>query len=111
MRGSLPRLLRLPRAEWWFSLDHAHFWMGREQGLGEDVVEGEDPEEGDDDPGVDGAPNSLGAAGRGHALVTGDDRDDRSEQRALHDRAPQVGGRRVREQRREEGTERLAEGQ
>src|SRR6266550_7815030 len=65
--------------------------VGGEQGLGEDVVEGPDPREGDHDRLVDRPPDARGAARCRHALVAADDRDDRSEQGRLHDRAPEVG--------------------
>src|SRR4051812_6421822 len=85
-----------------YSLDHADFGMGREQRLGEDVVEREDAEEGDHDGLVDRSADALGAARGGHPLVRADDRDDRPEQGRLDHRPPQVDGRRVRQQGREE---------
>src|SRR3954470_24347600 len=91
------------------SLDHRDLGVGREQRLGEDVVEGEDPEEGDHDGLVDRPPDALGAARGGHPLVAADDRDDRAEQRRLDDRPPEVGRRGVRQQRREERPERRLE--
>ncbi len=87
--------------------DRLQVGVGRQQGLGEDVVEGEDAHEGDHHRLVDGAADAGGAAGRGHPLVAADDRDDRPEQGALDHRAPEVGDRGVGEERREEAAERL----
>ena len=67
--------------------------MGREQRLREHVVERADPQERDHDGLVDGAPDALGAAGGGHALVTADDRDDRAE--AASTSAPSPTGRSI----------------
>src|SRR3954447_7562045 len=72
------------------SLDHADFGMGGEQGLGEDVVEREHAQERDHHRLVHRSTDALGAAGRGHPLVTADDRDDRAEQGGLDDRTPEV---------------------
>src|SRR3954452_5590948 len=92
------------------SLDLTDLRMGCQERLREHVVEGKDPEEGDDDRLVDGPADALGAAGGVHALVTADDRDDRPEQGAFEQRAPEVGDRGVGEQGREEAAERLAVG-
>src|SRR5918996_1664409 len=86
-----------------FSFNDRDLGMSGEQRLREDVVEREDAEELDHHALVHGPPHPLGASGRGHPLVTGDDRDDRPEQHALDHRAPQVGGRRVGEEGGEEG--------
>src|SRR5215208_2994674 len=76
--------------------EHAMRASGRgrdgEHGLGEDVVEGKDPEELDHHALVHGSTHTFGASGRSHPFVTGDDRDDRAEQRGLYDRSPEVGG-------------------
>src|SRR5918994_2699392 len=84
------------------SLDHRDLGMGGQQRLREDVVEGEDAQELDHDPLVHGPTHPLRAAGRGHPLVTGDDRDDRAEQRGLDDGSPQVRRRCVTQQSRKE---------
>src|SRR4051794_36430314 len=84
------------------SLDHRDFRMRRQERLGEDVVERENAEEGDHDRLVHRSAHPFGAAGRSHPLVGADDRDDRPEQRGFDDRPPEVNGRGVREQRREE---------
>src|SRR3954453_18157745 len=98
-RASLDRSLR--------SLDVENLRMGGEECLCEDVVEREDAQRGDDDRLVDGAADARGAAAGGHALVTADDGDDRPEQRALQDRAPQIRDRRVGQQVGEERAGRL----
>src|SRR4051794_19699449 len=84
------------------SLDHRDFRMCREQRLGEDVVEREHAQEGDHHRLVHRSAHTLGAAGRGHPLVTADDRDDRPEQGGLDDRPPEVDCRGVGEKRGEE---------
>ena len=89
------------------SSDRLQFGVGRQQRLSEDVVEGEEAHEGDDDGLVDRAADAGGAAGGGHPLVTADDRDDRAEQGALEDRAPEVGDRGLREEGGEEASEAL----
>src|SRR3954466_3187216 len=66
-------------------LDHRDLGVGRQQGLREHVVEREHPERRDHHRLVDRAADALRAAGRGHALVAADDRDDRAEQGALED--------------------------
>src|SRR5579859_1751113 len=86
--------------------DRGDLRMGGQQRLREGVVEGEDAVEGDDDRLIDGSPHPLGATGRSHPLVTADDRDDRSEDRRLQDRPPQVGGGGVVEERGPERTQR-----
>src|SRR5215212_582467 len=80
------------------SSDHQDLGVGREQGLGEDVVEGPDPREGDHDRFVYGAPDAGRPARGGHALVAANDGDDRAEHRRLHDRAPEVCDRGVGEE-------------
>src|SRR4051812_45697848 len=87
--------------------NHVDLGMRRQQRLREDVVEREHAQEGNDDRLVDGSTHALRAAGRGHALVTADDRDDRAEHRAFEDRPPEVRDRRVREEGRPERAERL----
>src|SRR3954452_14851884 len=69
------------------SLDDGDLGMGGEQRLGEDVVEREDAQELDHDALVDGSTHALGASGRSHPLVTGDDGDDRPIERRLDHRA------------------------
>src|SRR3712207_512620 len=83
-----PGIRRTPPARCGGSLDHRDLGMGREQRLREHVVEREHAEEGDDDGLVHGSTHPLGAARRRHALVRADDRDDRSEERGFHHRAP-----------------------
>src|SRR4051812_34698685 len=92
------------------SLDHRDLGMGCQQRLREHVVEREHAEEGDHDRLVHGSTHAFGTTGCRHALVATDHRDDGSEQGGLHDRPPEVGGTRVREQRREERSERRLEG-
>src|ERR671915_204416 len=70
------------------SLDHRDLGVGGEQGLGEDVVEREDAQELDHHALVHGSTHPFGAARGRHPLVTGDDRDDRSEQGRLYDGPP-----------------------
>src|ERR1700710_24165 len=96
-----------PRGRQRSSSDRLQFGVGRQQGLGEDVVEGEEGEERDHDRLVHRAADAGGAAGGGHALVTADDRDDRAEERALQHRAPEVGDRGLREEGGEEAAEAL----
>src|SRR5215212_3284677 len=93
------------------SFDHRDLGMGGEQRLGEDVVEGEDAEELDHHALVDRPPNAFGTSRGRHSLVTGDDRDDRAEQRRLHYRSPEVRGTRVVEEGREERAEWRVEGE
>src|SRR3954466_14482970 len=88
--------------------DHRDLGVRGEQRLREDVVEREDAQERDDDRLVHRAADALRAAGRRHALVAADDRDDRAEQGALEHRSPQVGDRCVRQEGREERPERRA---
>src|SRR5919106_6074139 len=57
------------------SLDHRDLRMGCEQRLREDVVEREDSEELDHHSLVHSTAHALGASGRSHPLVTGDDLD------------------------------------
>src|SRR4051794_24729283 len=85
--------------------------MGCQERLREHVVEGEYPQERDDDRLVHGSTYAFGAAGRSHALVTGDDGDDGSEEGRLDDGPPEVGGTRIRQQGREERTQRRLEGE
>src|SRR5258708_19235541 len=75
------------------SLDHQDLGVRRQQRLREHVVKGEDRGEGQHDRLVDRAPDALGAAGGGYALVAADDRDDRAVDGGLQDRAPAAGGR------------------
>ena len=72
-------------------------WVASKR-LREHVVEGPDPREGDHDRLVHGSTDAGRAAGGGHALVAAHDRDDRAEDRGLHDRAPEVGDRGVGEE-------------
>src|SRR5918995_347545 len=106
-RGTLSQPVPIRRApggcEHSLSLDHRDLGMGGEQRLGEDVVEGEDAEELDHHALVDRPPHAFSTSGRSHPLVTGDDRDDRSEERGLHHGSPEVGGTGIVQQGREEG--------
>src|SRR5215203_3120215 len=70
------------------SFDHRDLGVRSEQRLGEDIVEREDPEELDHHSLVHGSAHALRPSGRGHPLVTRDDRDDRAEQRRLNHRSP-----------------------
>src|SRR5215212_7739353 len=92
-------------------LDHRDLGVRCEQCLSEYVVEGEDAEELDHDALVDRPPNAFGTSRGRHPLVTGDDRDDRAEQRRLHYRSPEVRGTRVVEEGREERAEWRVEGE
>src|SRR5215207_6810512 len=74
------------------SFDHRDLGVRCQQRLGEDVVEGEDAEELDHHALVDRPPNAFSTSRRSHPLVTGDDRDDGSEERGLHHGSPEVGG-------------------
>src|SRR3984885_14731218 len=89
------------------SSDRLQFRIGGQQRLGEDVVEGEEREERDHDRLVHRPPYPGSPARGSHAFVTTDDRDDRAEERALHHRAPEVGDRVKRKERREEAEEAL----
>src|SRR5918995_3326393 len=108
-RGTLSQPVPIRRTpggcEHSFSLDHADLGMRGQQRLREDVVEREDAEELDHHALVDRPPNAFGTSGRRHPLVTGDDRDDRSEERGLHHGSPEVGGTGVVQQRGEERPE------
>src|SRR4051794_9554824 len=85
--------------------------MRCQERLREHVVEGEYPQERDDNRLVHSSTHAFGAAGRSHALVTGDDGDDGSEEGRLDDGPPEVSGTRIRQQGREERTQRRLEGE
>src|SRR5215207_7748964 len=74
-RGTLSQVLPISFAPPG-SLDHRDLGVGGQQSLGEDVVEREDAEELEHDALVHGSAHPLGASGRSHPLVTGDDGDD-----------------------------------